>query len=46
MRNLLWITAFFGLLGPAPAKAPNFLLILADDHGYGDVSAYHESDVS
>ena len=24
---------------------PNFLLILADDHGYGDVSAYHASDV-
>lgn len=45
MRNLLWITAFFGLLSPALAKAPNFLLILADDHGYGDVSAYHEFDV-
>ena len=24
---------------------PNFLLILSDDHGYGDVSTYHESDV-
>jgi arylsulfatase A-like enzyme len=24
---------------------PNILLIFADDHGYGDVSAYHPSDV-
>ena len=33
------------LHGAAAAEKPNFLLILADDHGYGDVSAYHESDV-
>lgn len=24
---------------------PNYLIILADDHGYGDVSTYHASDV-
>ena len=24
---------------------PNFLIILTDDHGYGDVSTYHASDV-
>jgi len=38
------------LVGPQPLCAtdnapPNFLLILADDHGYGDVSTYHPSDV-
>lgn len=27
------------------AQRPNFLLIFADDHGYGDVSTYHRSDV-
>ena len=26
------------------AAPPNFLLIFTDDHGYGDVSTYHESD--
>jgi arylsulfatase A-like enzyme len=29
----------------AAADRPNFLLIYTDDHGYGDVSAYGESDV-
>lgn len=34
------------LCSAAPAaERPNFLLIFADDHGYGDVSTYHESDV-
>jgi len=27
------------------ARQPNFLLIFTDDHGYGDVSTYHPSDV-
>ena len=26
------------------AEKPNFLIIFTDDHGYGDVSTYHESD--
>ncbi len=29
----------------AAAPPPNFLLIFTDDHGYGDVSTYHKSDV-
>jgi arylsulfatase A-like enzyme len=29
----------------AQQDRPNFLIIFTDDHGYGDVSTYHESDV-
>jgi arylsulfatase A-like enzyme len=44
MKRLLFILSAF--CSPLfAASQPNFLLILADDHGYGDVSAYHESDV-
>ncbi len=31
--------------GGAAAERPNLLLIFTDDHGYGDVSTYHASDV-
>jgi arylsulfatase A-like enzyme len=27
------------------AAKPNFIILFTDDHGYGDVSTYHESDV-
>jgi arylsulfatase A-like enzyme len=43
MKRLLF--AFLTLSATLQAAKPNFLLIFADDHGYGDVSAYHESDV-
>lgn len=32
-------------LNAAAADRPNFVIILTDDHGYGDVSTYHASDV-
>ena len=40
-----FFVAVLALSGALNAAQPNFLLIFADDHGYGDVSAYHESDV-
>ncbi len=34
-----------GASAAAPASRPNFLFIIADDHGYGDVSTYERRDV-
>ena len=42
--TICWI--LLGLLStPTQAAAPNFLLILTDDHGIGDVSAYRQAEV-
>lgn len=43
---LLLCALLWGCGSPlSAAERPNFLLIFTDDHGYGDVSAYHASDV-
>lgn len=45
---LLCVVDLFGVLRLASAAEtpkPNFLIIFADDLGYGDVSTYHASDV-
>ncbi len=41
----LLVPLFFVAVSAGAAERPNFLLIFTDDHGYGDVSTYHESDV-
>lgn len=38
-------SVFLMCSGTQAAERPNILLIITDDHGYGDVSTYHESDV-
>jgi arylsulfatase A-like enzyme len=47
MKLLALLVALLFASGPAlvAAARPNFLIIFTDDHGYGDVSAYHPSDV-
>ncbi|HSP43270.1 MAG TPA: sulfatase-like hydrolase/transferase, partial [Luteolibacter sp.] len=47
MRHFLLLPLLFAapLLSAADNKRPNLLIILTDDHGYGDVSAYQKSDV-
>jgi arylsulfatase A-like enzyme len=45
--TVLHLVGLFALEGNSAeiANQPNFLIIFADDHGYGDVSAYRASDV-
>ena len=46
--ELLLLLLCFTAIGTervAAAERPNLLLIFTDDHGYGDVSTYHPSDV-
>lgn len=46
MKLLVLFIAFASALTHSvAAERPNFLLIFTDEHGYGDVSAYHPSDV-
>jgi arylsulfatase A-like enzyme len=48
MRNIPTLTCcvlLFAAHALSAAERPNILLIFTDDHGYGDVSTYHESDV-
>ncbi len=46
-RSALALALPLLLTAPASlaAEKPNLLIILTDDHGYGDVSAYQETDV-
>jgi arylsulfatase A-like enzyme len=44
MRLALLLASLFSFHSSFAAK-PNFLLIFTDDHGYGDLSTYGESDV-
>ncbi|PQO36648.1 sulfatase [Blastopirellula marina] len=48
MRALLTLTTvllFSATLLAADSQRPNFLIIYADDLGYGDVSAYRDADI-
>lgn len=45
MFGALTLCLFSNASAADPNFAPNFLILLTDDHGYGDVSAYHASDV-
>ncbi len=45
MVGALTLCLFSGASAADRHFAPNFLIILTDDQGYGDVSAYHASDV-
>lgn len=45
MKPICFLLAWFVAGGLAQARSPNFLLILTDDHGCGDVSAFQGVDV-
>lgn len=45
MRLLALLISAFVIPHSSFSAQPNFLIIFTDDHGYGDVSTYHKSDV-
>jgi len=46
LRTLAAVVTAFAAPSQAFSAPPNFLLILSDDHGYGDLSTYRKSDVN
>jgi len=46
LRTLAAVVTAFAAPSQTFSAPPNFLLILSDDHGYGDLSTYRKSDVN
>ena len=46
MRTLLVLILVFASSPPAAARTPNFIIILADDLGWGDLSCQGSTNIS